>query len=334
MRPSSIWASAGLLLVVCLPHHRVVPYAVYEDEYANTKLPGGAHDPRGLPNVPFTVDVNRNSDGVSSVSPLTTTSPAFPLYETSDGYELYGRTPMDDLTARRDHAARVIENQKVQGIAGKEAGEAEVEAAAYNRMKRPGFASESPPSTMFEVHSGRTWNPSGFAIQQYETYRIEVTSDQRWVDGLIETTADGYVARYDAISRCFVAAGRCRSYLKQKLRLPQAGAKWFQLVCGIGNYVKRLQDVAFGQDRFMPLREDEFVDTLFQVGSNVTFNSSFTGELVCFANDANGLYWNNKGYINATVTRLSWPPLGKGSNGSWPLRYRWPPEPYLTLDEF
>ena len=56
-----------------------------------------------------------------------------------------------------------------------------------------------------------------------------------------QTNANGYVARYDAVSRCFVAAGRCRGYLKSQLRLSNAGAKWFQLVCGIGNYVYQLQ---------------------------------------------------------------------------------------------
>ena len=41
---------------------------------------GSPSDIRGLPNSPFTVDANRLSDGVSSVSPLSTTSPSFPIY--------------------------------------------------------------------------------------------------------------------------------------------------------------------------------------------------------------------------------------------------------------
>lgn len=59
----------------------------------------------------------------------------------------------------------------------------------------------------------------------------------------------------------------------------------------------------------MPMDEDEFLPTLFHVGLNATFTAQYTGELVCFANDALGLYWNNNGSINATVTLLTWPPI-------------------------
>jgi hypothetical protein len=45
------------------------------------------------------------------------------------------------------------------------------------------------------------------------------------------------------------------------------------------------------------------------VGLNKTFTAQATGELVCFANDALGLYYNNEGVINATVTLLTWPPV-------------------------
>ena len=54
-------------------------YEVYENEYANDVLPGGRGDD-DLPNLPYAVDANRYSDGVSSVSPLTDTAPAFPLH--------------------------------------------------------------------------------------------------------------------------------------------------------------------------------------------------------------------------------------------------------------
>ncbi len=43
-----------------------------------------------------------------------------------------------------------------------------------------------------------------------------------------------------------------------------------------------------------------------------------------------------------TVTRLSWPPLKGGytvkENGKnltrWPLYYRWPPQPYLEIENY
>ena len=62
-------------------------------------------------------------------------------------------------------------------------------------------------------------------------------------------------------------------------------------------------------ERYMPMNENEFLDTLFLVGKNKTFTAPATGELVCFANDAMGLYWNNEGRINVTVTLLTWPPI-------------------------
>eukprot|EP00952_Eustigmatos_sp_NYUAD-ZCMA_P001759 7871-Eustigmatos_ZCMA.PRE.1 len=57
------------------------------------------------------------------------------------------------------------------------------------------------------------------------------------------------------------------------------------------------------------MNENEFTPTLFEVGLNKTFTAHATGELVCFANDALGLYWDNRGVINATVTLLTWPPI-------------------------
>jgi hypothetical protein len=171
-------------------------YSVYNDEYVNEKLPGHPDDARGMPNLPFTVDANRPSDGVASVSPLTTTVPSFPLYTSSNNYAKYEITTADELQARKDHNAKLVENQRIQGLAGPHAGEAEREAAAYNRLVELGdSAYHGPPSGSFLVDSSKRWNPSTFPIQRYETYRISVHGDQRWADGTIETTADGYAVR-------------------------------------------------------------------------------------------------------------------------------------------
>ena len=310
----------------------------------NQKLPGHPDDIRGMTNLPFSVDANRESDGISSVSPMTTTSPSFPLYTSSNNYATFGITTADELQLRKDHHATLVQNQRLQGLAGPYAGEAEREAAAYHRLVEIGSSIVPLPTTSFLVDSSKRWNPSAFPIQRYEAYRVEVIGDQRWVDGTIETTADGYGARYDAINKCWVAAGRCRAYLRHKLRSTTAGAAWMQLTCGIGEYVHQLQKVDQNKDRMMPLREDEFVGTLFQVGKSTVVNASFSGELVCFANDADPLYGNNKGTLNVTVTRLSWPPLRdgervQGPNATstvtrWPLRYRWPPAEFLEIEGY
>ena len=72
----------------------------------------------------------------------------------------------------------------------------------------------------------------------------QVRGHQRWVDGFVKIDADGYTASYDAVSKCWVAAGRCRAYLGAKRRL--LDANWFELVCGVGEYVWRLQEQSDG----------------------------------------------------------------------------------------
>jgi hypothetical protein len=52
-----------------------------------------------------------------------------------------------------------------------------------------------------------------------------------------------------------------------------------------------------GKERYMPLLEQEFSDSLFVVGSLWQAAATKTGELVCFANDADGFYWDNSGSI-------------------------------------
>ena len=41
----------------------------------------------------------------------------------------------------------------------------------------------------------------------------------------------------------------------------------------------------------------------FRVGSHLDFTATHDGELVCFANDADWLYWNNEGQLRVDVTR-------------------------------
>jgi hypothetical protein len=78
----------------------------------------------------------------------------------------------------------------------------------------------------------------------------------------------------------------------------------------------------FDKNYYMPLRETDFVSTSFYVGMGTKFKSPGTnffsssvfniyllthslsqnenevsGEIVCYANDAFGLYWNNSGEI-------------------------------------
>jgi len=276
-------------------------YEVYENEHANDILPGGRHA-EDLPNLPYAVDANRYSDGVSSVSPLTDTAPAFPLH----------RGAVSDAPAgRRRLALNKVQSEIEQGVAAAGDGEYIRERRVAEALERLANTSAAAPQTSFFVNASLRWNPSGFAMQANETYRIEVRGAQRWVDGFVKIDADGYTASYDAVSKCWVAAGRCRSYLGAKRRLRDAN--WFELVCGIGEYVWRLQEQsdAVGNDvaAYMPLREAEVTASLFAVGSFLDFSATHDGELVCFANDADWLYWNNDGQLRVDVTRTSWPPV-------------------------
>jgi hypothetical protein len=62
-----------------------------------------------------------------------------------------------------------------------------------------------------------------------------------------------------------MAAGRCRAYLRAKLRSLLAGSTWMGLVCSIGDYVSQLRSVEENKDRFMPLNDDLLKPTFFLV---------------------------------------------------------------------
>ncbi len=122
--------------------------------------------------------------------------------------------------------------------------------------------------------------------------------------------AEGYSTFYDAISYCYVGMGRCRSHLRKKPRL--ARANWMALTCAVGEFVIPLQEIQAGEEasaRYLPLNEAALTGTIFSVGQNVEFRAISSGQLICFANDAQSEYWNNEGMLNVTVTRVSWPPI-------------------------
>lgn len=255
----------------------------YEDEYAHASA---------VPNLPYTVDSNRASDGLSSVSPLTSTAPSFPMH--------LGAT--SDVGLRAEHFAAKKQSEQQQGVAAAFDGEYVSEQRATSVD-----SSSVAPSTAFAVNASLRWNPTAFAVERGENYSVSVPGDQAWVDGFVKVDAAGYPAHYDAMSQCWVAAGRCRPYLASRTRLRTA--RWFELVCGIGDFAWLLQEVAGATARYMPLREAAVSQTLFAVGLHATFTANHTGELVCFANDADHLYWNNQGTIHVVVERTSWPPI-------------------------
>lgn len=166
------------MLLLLLAAQQGDMYTVYEGEYAHEVLPGSVDDPRGMANLPFNVDSNRQADGVSSVSPFTTTAPSFPLYTNTKTYDTFGITTELELERRKEHASALAFNMNLQGIAGRTAGQAQREAAAYSRMVQIGSSNVSLPSLSFAVDSSKRWNPSTFPVQAKETYRLEVRPSQ------------------------------------------------------------------------------------------------------------------------------------------------------------
>jgi hypothetical protein len=45
-------------------------------------------------------------------------------------------------------------------------------------------------------------------------------------------------------------------------------------------------------------------ETIFLIGSHAAYTPARSGEVVCFANDVPGFYWNNKGSITLTIDRI------------------------------
>ena len=293
-----LFAVVSIFLASCLN--------VYEEGFNSIGiLPGSPGDPRGMPNIPFSTDTNRLTDGFTSNAPVDITSPHFPMY--------YGS--IADASLRYERYAKYAESAAVQGVALYGAGDAVKEDARVKITSKPNYEQIPAPSISFPVYAAIKWNPSDFAIQDGETYEVSVNgpqtgfSSQFWRDGNIRVNAEGYESYYDATSNCYVGLGRCRSYLRKKRRLEIAN--WMSLVCGIGQFVIPLQAIEPGKAnlaRYLPLDESALRETIFHVGQSVTFRAIYTGSLICFANDAHSEYWNNQGQLNVTVTRVSWPP--------------------------
>ena len=76
---------------------------------------------------------------------------------------------------------------------------------------------------------------------------------------------------------------------------------WMSLVCCLGNVYTPLTLSAVAP-RLMPTRDESLIMShCMPMGSAKTFRAAITGELLCFANDAHGLYWNNHGTLSIRI---------------------------------
>lgn len=279
---------------------------------------------RDLSATPFSTDTNRFSDATSSQKAYDISSPHFPIYTGQ----------LADHSNRYLHYVRYMQSAAEQGVAGCGAGDGEIEIARISITSQTGYEYFPQPNKTFIVDAAVKWNPSDFAIQAGEIYSITTnmnnnmsffnysnpttiitnssnqSKNQTWNDGTIITNANGYSSHFDSKLNCYFGKSQCRSYLKKRRRL--AAVNWMSLVCGIGQYVIPLTEIQPGHEneiRWLPLDESVVGETIFYVGASITFQALFTGQLICFANDAFTEYWNNQGSIHVTVTRESWPPM-------------------------
>lgn len=251
-----------------------------------------------VPNLPYSTDTNRISDGTSSTDAYDNVSPEFGTYTGSS------LLPVD----RHQFYLDYMRSAASQGIAGFNAADSLEEKARVTLMMEANYEYTPKPSKNFTVLAARKWNPSGFAIKVGEAYKIEVPGEQFWTDGDIEVNADGYESHYDFISECYAAMGRCKSSLKKKRRF---SSRWMSLICGIGQYARPLGAVQPGNEAatyWLPIDESAVTDTTFYVGRAITFRAQHSGELICFANDALTTYWDNNGNVTVDAMRMSWPP--------------------------
>ena len=253
----------------------------------------GEYDCRNIL-TPLDIDTSRVSDGTSSSSSSTFTSPAFDTYNGPEDISIMNNS---------EHMYLLSINAANQGIALPGEGDARIEDA------RRSVPPNTPrPSKVFQVLSNQVWNPSGFMVQNGETYNISVLSSGTWYDGNIATDGTGYLSYYDAVLDCYVAQGQCYSYLKRIPRFPTA--PWLALLCTIGDYYQLIGSIEPGKElmaTFVNVDQAQLNANLFYVGNGIVIMANETGELICCANDAYGLYWNNAGSLNVSVTRLSWP---------------------------
>lgn len=280
-------------------------YQAYTDGFYNTYLPGSDADPRHSPNTPFSVDTNRYSDGYTSSAYFDITSPHFPQYFAA----------LANVSDRYLRYTKYAESAAEQGVGLYGDGDARVEDAKVKITSQTNYESLPAPQKVFPVYAAIKWNPSDFAIQEGEWYNVTVFgnqqgfSDQFWYDGGIRVNANGYESYFDSVSNCYVGMGRCRSHLKKKRRL--LTANWMSLSCAVGQFVRPLVEIEPGKEetyRWLPLDESQLQGSIFNVGQSVEFRAVSSGQLICFANDAHSLYWNNAGFLSVTVRRVSWPP--------------------------
>jgi len=130
---------------------------------------------------------------------------------------------------------------------------------------------EKGESALVFVEASIRWSYTGLSVKKGEEYEFSVLPGQWWLDAGIPSTATGY--------RCPLIEW-LMSLAKNLKHLP--AEKWMALGGSIG--------------------EDD--STAFLIGESRAQPIDRDGELICFANDARGFFWNNVGHMWTLILRV------------------------------
>lgn len=119
-------------------------------------------------------------------------------------------------------------------------------------------------SRRIRIKAGERWNSTGIEVSVGERYRF--SAEGKWWDAYIRCSANGYESRW------------LRRY-EERRRMPKE--KWFALIGAVD-------------------REAEG----FLIGCTRNWRCGRDGEILCYANDLDSMYWNNWWWIDLTVERL------------------------------
>ena len=123
------------------------------------------------------------------------------------------------------------------------------------------------------VRACKRWNSSGLLLREGATYEIQVFDVENWRDWCIKADPErGH--REEQLLFKLPLVNRLRRF---------QGAPWYALVGSIG------------KDR----------STFFRILPGRHCTPDRDGQLLTFANDAYGFYWNNRGTLRLAVTRLA-----------------------------
>jgi hypothetical protein len=122
-------------------------------------------------------------------------------------------------------------------------------------------------SAQATIEAKKKWNDT--AIELVSGHEYHLTATGWWTDWWIECDAEGY-ASPNLIFKVFEGLRR------------SPRSRWFALIGAIN--------------------ADEH--TQFEIGTECTLIASASGSLTCFANDGARAYWNNRGSVQLSVSRI------------------------------